>query len=153
MRVIAVGQRPPAWVESGFDDYARRLPRELALILKEIPVASRRALPIERARRQEGERICAELAARDWVVALDVEGRMQTTSGLAERLGHWMEQGRDVAFLIGGPDGLDPICTARADERLSLSALTFPHGLVRVMLAEQLYRAWTVRAGHPYHRA
>ncbi|MEN9806052.1 MAG: hypothetical protein RL756_560 [Pseudomonadota bacterium] len=153
MRVIAVGQRPPAWVEAGFDDYARRLPRELSLRLIEIPVASRRALPVERARRQEGERICAELTARDWVIALDVEGRVQSTAALANRLAHWLEQGRDVAFLIGGPDGLDPVCMARADERLSLSALTFPHGLVRVMLAEQVYRAWTIRSGHPYHRA
>jgi 23S rRNA (pseudouridine1915-N3)-methyltransferase len=153
MRVIAVGQRPPAWVENGFDDYARRLPRELSLKLIEIPVASRRELPIERARRQEGERICAELTPRDWVIALDVEGRTQTTTALADRLGHWMQQGRDLAFLIGGPDGLDDACLARADERLSLSALTFPHGLVRVMLVEQVYRAWTVRSGHPYHRA
>ena len=116
-------------------------------------MASRRALPVERARRQEGERICAELTARDWVIALDVEGRVQSTAALANRLAHWLEQGRDVAFLIGGPDGLDPVCMARADERLSLSALTFPHGLVRVMLAEQVYRAWTIRSGHPYHRA
>lgn len=153
MRVIAVGQRPPAWVEAGFDDYARRLPREFSLKLIEIPVASRRALPVERARRQEGERISAELTARDWVIALDVEGRVQSTAALSDRLGHWLEQGRDVAFLIGGPDGLDPLCMERANERLSLSALTFPHGLVRVMLAEQLYRAWTIRSGHPYHRA
>jgi len=87
------------------------------------------------------------------VVALDVEGRVIATAGLADRLEGWQMQGRDVAFLIGGPDGLDPVCLERADERLSLSALTFPHGLVRVMLAEQLYRAWTLRSGHPYHRA
>lgn len=152
-RIVAVGQRPPDWVAAGFADYARRMPRELTLTLTEIPVASRRQLPVERARRLEGERMLGELSGRDWVVALDVEGRAVATEDLANRLGSWQMQGRDVAFLIGGPDGLDPACLARADERLSLSALTFPHGLVRIMLAEQLYRAWTLRSGHPYHRA
>jgi len=152
-RIIAVGQRPPEWVTAGFADYVRRLPREYALKLTEIPVASRKQLPVERARRQEGEGILEQLAPRDWVVALDIEGRVIATAGLADRLEGWQMQGRDVAFLIGGPDGLDPVCLERADERLSLSALTFPHGLVRVMLAEQLYRAWTLHSGHPYHRA
>jgi 23S rRNA (pseudouridine1915-N3)-methyltransferase len=152
-RILAVGQKPPEWVVAGFTDYARRLPRELALKLVEIPVAPRRQLPVERARRQEGERILEQLSARDWVVALDVGGGVVTTESLADKLAAWQQQGRDVAFLIGGPDGLDPACLERADERLSLSALTFPHGLVRVMLAEQLYRAWTLHSGHPYHRA
>jgi 23S rRNA (pseudouridine1915-N3)-methyltransferase len=153
LRILAVGQRPPEWVNAGFGDYARRLPRELTLGLTEIPVAPRRQLPVERARRQEGERMLAEIAPRDWVVALDVTGRSLDTEGLATKLAGWQMQGRDVTFLIGGPDGLDPACLERADERLSLSALTFPHGLVRVMLAEQLYRAWTLHSGHPYHRA
>jgi 23S rRNA (pseudouridine1915-N3)-methyltransferase len=153
LRIVAVGQRPPDWVAAGFADYARRMPRELTVTLTEIPVASRRQLPVERARRLEGERILGELSGRDWVVALDVGGRVVATGDLASRLGNWQMQGRDVAFLIGGPDGLDPACLARADERLSLSALTFPHGLVRIMLAEQLYRAWTLHSGHPYHRA
>jgi len=153
LRIVAVGQRPPDWVVAGFADYARRLPRELTLTLTEIPVASRRQSPVERARRLEGERILGELGSRDWVVALDVDGKAIATADLAARLGSWQMQGRDVACLIGGPDGLDPACLARADERLSLSALTFPHGLVRIMLAEQLYRAWTLRSGHPYHRA
>ena len=152
-RIIAVGQRPPDWVVAGFADYARRLPREVALRLSEIPVAPRKELPVARARRQEGERILGELTSRDWVVALDVEGRSITTEGLAQKVTGWQMHGRDVAFLIGGPDGLDAACLERADERLSLSALTFPHGLVRVMLAEQLYRAWTLHSGHPYHRA
>ncbi len=153
LRIVAVGQKPPDWVAAGFADYARRLPRELALTLVEIPVAPRKQLPVERARRQEGERILEQLSPRDWVVALDVGGAALPTEGLAQRLDAWQLNGRDVAFLIGGPDGLDAACVARADERLSLSALTFPHGLVRVMLAEQLYRAWTLRSGHPYHRA
>jgi 23S rRNA (pseudouridine1915-N3)-methyltransferase len=153
LRIVAVGQKPPDWVVAGFSDYARRLPRELTLRLVEIPVAPRKQLPVERARRQEGERMLEQLSPRDWVVALDVGGAVFATEGLAQRLATWQLQGRDVVFLIGGPDGLDPACLERADERFSLSALTFPHGLVRVMLAEQLYRAWTLHSGHPYHRA
>jgi 23S rRNA (pseudouridine1915-N3)-methyltransferase len=153
LRIVAVGQKPPDWVVAGFSDYARRLPRELTLRLVEIPVAPRKQLPVERARRQEGERMLEQLSPRDWVVALDVGGAVFATEGLAQRLAAWQLQGRDVVFLIGGPDGLDPACLERADERFSLSALTFPHGLVRVMLAEQLYRAWTLHSGHPYHRA
>lgn len=153
LRVLAVGQRPPDWVSEGFEDYARRLPRELTLRLAEIPVASRRELPVERARRQEGARMLADISGRDWVVALDVAGAAPDTERLAERLRQWQQNGRDIVFLIGGPDGLDAECLSRADERLSLSALTFPHGLVRVMLAEQLYRAWSLLNGHPYHRA
>ena len=153
LRIVAVGQKPPDWVVAGFSDYARRLPRELALKLVEIPVAPRKQLPVERARRHEGERMLEQLSPRDWVVALDVGGVGFATEGLAQKLAAWQLQGRDVVFLIGGPDGLDPTCLERADERFSLSALTFPHGLVRVMLAEQLYRAWTLHSGHPYHRA
>jgi 23S rRNA (pseudouridine1915-N3)-methyltransferase len=153
VRIVAVGQRPPEWVAAGFADYARRLPRELAIDLVEIPVASRKALPVARARREEGARMLEQTATRDWVVALDVTGTTITTEGLATKLANWQRGGRDLAFLVGGPDGLDPACIERADERLSLSALTFPHGLVRVMLVEQLYRAWTLHSGHPYHRA
>jgi 23S rRNA (pseudouridine1915-N3)-methyltransferase len=153
LRIVAVGQRPPEWVAAGFAEYARRLPRELAIELIEIPVASRKALPVARARREEGARMLEHLTTRDWVVALDVTGKTTTTDGLATKLASWQQHGRDLAFLIGGPDGLDPACMQRADERLSLSALTFPHGLVRVMLVEQLYRAWTLHSGHPYHRA
>ena len=153
VRIVAVGQRPPEWVAAGFADYARRFPREFAPALVEIPVASRKALPVARARHEEGARMLEQTVIRDWVVALDVTGATTTTEGLATKLANWQRQGRDLAFLIGGPDGLDPACMERADERLSLSALTFPHGLVRVMLAEQLYRAWTLHSGHPYHRA
>jgi 23S rRNA (pseudouridine1915-N3)-methyltransferase len=153
LRIVAVGQRPPQWVAAGFAEYARRLPRELAIELVEIPVASRKAQPVARARREEGARMLEHAATRDWVVALDVSGATTTTEKLATKLSDWQREGRDIAFLIGGPDGLDAACIERADERLSLSALTFPHGLVRVMLVEQLYRAWTLHSGHPYHRA
>lgn len=153
LRIVAAGQRLPAWVDAGYQEYARRMPREFALRLCEIPIASRKALPVDRARREEGERMLQQIDAAERVVALAVDGIVVTTEELAQRLGRWERDGRDVVFLIGGPDGLDEACLKRADERVSLSALTFPHGLVRVMLAEQLYRAWTLRAGHPYHRA
>ncbi|MBX3708022.1 MAG: 23S rRNA (pseudouridine(1915)-N(3))-methyltransferase RlmH [Pseudomonadales bacterium] len=153
LRIVAAGQRLPAWVDAGYQEYARRMPREFALRLSEIPIAPRKALPVDRARREEGERMLQQIDAAERVVALAVDGIVVTTEELAQRLGRWERDGRDVVFLIGGPDGLDEACLERADERVSLSALTFPHGLVRVMLAEQLYRAWTLRAGHPYHRA
>lgn len=153
LRILAVGSKLPDWVAEGYADYARRLPREFQLSLIEVPVISRKQQPVERARHQEGTRLLELLTGRDWVVALDVLGKALTTEELAEQLGSWQMRGRDVAFLIGGPDGLDPDCLARADQRVSLSALTFPHGLVRVMLVEQIYRAWTLRTGHPYHRA
>lgn len=153
IRLIAVGQRPPAWVADGFSDYARRLPREMPLMLVEVAPATRRNLPAERARQLEAERLLAQVGDKDRVIALDVKGRTLSTETLARKLDDWRMDGNDLAFLIGGADGLDARCLDRADERLSLSALTFPHALVRVIVAEQLYRAWTVLTGHPYHRA
>ena len=151
LRLVAVGTRPPAWVSAGFETYARRLPREMPLELVEVPSAARRNVPSARVREAEGARLLAQTGARDWVVALDERGRARTTPELSGRLDDWRMQGRDVAFLIGGADGLDAACLERADETLSLSAMTLPHALVRVFLAEQLYRAWTVLSGHPYH--
>lgn len=151
LRLVAIGSRPPAWVSAGFEAYARRLPREMPLELVEIASVARRNLPAARVREAEGARLLAQTGSRDWVVALDERGRARTTTELAERLDDWRMQGRDVAFLIGGADGLDAACLERADETLSLSPMTMPHALVRVLLAEQLYRAWTVLSGHPYH--
>ncbi|MEZ5560870.1 MAG: 23S rRNA (pseudouridine(1915)-N(3))-methyltransferase RlmH [Pseudomonadales bacterium] len=152
IRLLAVAARPPGWVVEGFTDYARRLPRELPLELVEIaPVARKNAAP-DRAMAAEGQRILNKIGSDDWVVALDVRGESCSTEQLARKLESWRMQGRNVAILIGGADGLDPACLARADERLSLSAMTLPHALVRVVIAEQLYRAWSVLAGHPYHR-
>jgi len=153
IRLIAVGQRPPAWVSEGFQDYARRLPREMPLVLVEVAPAARRNLPAERARRQEAERLLGHLGQKDHVIALDVKGREWSTEILAGKLDGWRMQGNDLALLVGGADGLDELCLQRAHERLSLSALTFPHALVRVIVAEQIYRAWTLLTGHPYHRA
>ncbi len=156
MRVllVAAGTRMPAWVDAGYADYAGRIGPELRLELTEIAVTRRgRNADVARARAEEGRRMLAALDPRMFVVALDVGGRELDTAGLADWLQARMRDGRDIALLIGGPDGLDPACVARADFRWSLSALTFPHGLVRVMVAEQLYRAQSLLKGHPYHRA
>ncbi len=152
IRLIAVGNRPPEWVSAGFQDYARRLPREMPLELVEVLPAARKNLSAQRGREIEAERLLAHVGSRDWLVALDERGRTWSTVELAESLEDWRMQGQDVTFLIGGADGLEDACRARADRVLSLSALTLPHALVRVILAEQLYRAWTIITGHPYHR-
>jgi 23S rRNA (pseudouridine1915-N3)-methyltransferase len=154
IRLIAVGNRMPGWVTEGYGEYARRMPRECALSLIEIPLGqrARTASPLA-AIQQEGRRMLAALNPAQNVVALDVDGRSWSTQQLAERLQGWLQDGRDLALLVGGPDGLAADCLQRAEMRWSLSPLTLPHALVRVVVAEQLYRAWTVLSGHPYHRA
>jgi 23S rRNA (pseudouridine1915-N3)-methyltransferase len=152
IRLAAVGQRPPEWVVNAFTEYVRRLPREMPLELVEIPPAGRRNTSVPQVRAREAQRLLDQVTPRSWVVALDEHGTAWSTLRLAERLEDWRMQGRDVVFLVGGADGLDPACLERADEVVSLSAMTLPHALVRVLLAEQLYRAWTVLSGHPYHR-
>jgi 23S rRNA (pseudouridine1915-N3)-methyltransferase len=153
LKLIAAGTRMPSWVNEGFADYATRLPRECRLELTEIPLSRfRRSGDVARAVRDEGERMLAALSGPDHVVALDVAGKPSDTAGVADLLDGWLHGGRDVAFLVGGPDGLAPDCIGRSRLRWSLSPLTLPHGLVRVLLAEQLYRAWTILQGHPYHR-
>ncbi|MDX1594381.1 MAG: 23S rRNA (pseudouridine(1915)-N(3))-methyltransferase RlmH [Gammaproteobacteria bacterium] len=154
IRLIAIGQKMPPWVAAGWETFAGRLPRECALELVELPAGrrgGRKGDPI-RARREEGERIAGAVADGTRVVALEVGGRSWDTPGLARRLEAWRADGRDVALLVGGPDGLDPRCLERAEERWSLSPLTFPHMLVRVIVAEQIYRAWSLLNNHPYHR-
>ncbi len=151
-RLIAVGARQPGWVRDGFEEYARRLPPPFALELVEIPLVSRAGSSPERAVEREGERVLAAIPRGARVVALDERGTPWRSTELALRVGEWQDSWREVALLIGGPDGHAPLVQARADERWSLSALTLPHGLARVLVAEQLYRAWSLRAGHPYHR-
>lgn len=152
--VASVGQRMPSWVCDGWEEYARRMPRELSLELREVPLGRRgRNADIPRLRREEGAALLSSAGSGARVVALDRGGRAWTTERLARRLEAWMGEGRDCAFLIGGPDGLDPACLEAADEAWSLGPLTLPHPLVRVVLAEQLYRAWTILRNHPYHRA
>lgn len=152
VRLLAVGTRMPAWVDAGFQDYARRLPPEWAFALKEIPLARRPSDP-DRGKADEGERLLTALTGDIRVIALDERGSAWCTGELAAKLETWMQSGQDIAFMIGGPDGLASACIERADERWSLSALTFPHALVRVLVAEQLYRASTILRNHPYHRA
>lgn len=153
LRILAVGTRMPDWVEQGVEEYRKRLPRDFALELIEIPPGPRqKSADPARAIAVEGERILARLRDDEHVVALEVTGRAWSTPQLARELDEWRHAGRDVALLIGGPDGLDPRCLARARSHWSLSKLTLPHPLVRILLTEQLYRAWTLLVGHPYHR-
>ena len=153
IHLIAVGTRMPHWVRSGYDEYARRLPRECCLKLVEIPLSKRRKTQSAgKNRQEEGRAMLAAIPEQATVIALDVQGKAWSTESLATRLQEWLQSGRDIALLVGGPDGLADECLSRADLRWSLSALTLPHALVRVLLAEQLYRAWTVLQGHPYHR-
>lgn len=154
LRLLAAGTRMPGWVAAGFAEYAGRLPHECALSLTEIPLARRtKTLAPDAAIAAEGERMLAKIRRDDFVVALDVGGTAVTTEALVRRFGDWLQDGRDRVFLVGGPDGLAPDCLKRADWRWSLSPLTLPHGLVRVVVAEALYRAWSLLQGHPYHRA
>ena len=152
--MICVGQKMPDWVSQGYADYARRMPAELALELTEIPMAHRGKNPdIARLMQKEGEALLAAAGPRDRVVAMEVGGRAWSTEQLAGQLENWQQDGRDVSFLVGGPDGLPASCRDRADQLWSLSPLTLPHPLVRILLAEQLYRAWSITRNHPYHRA
>jgi 23S rRNA (pseudouridine1915-N3)-methyltransferase len=153
IRLIAVGTRMSAWVDAAVADYSRRLRGAAALELLEVPLARRGdGADAARAVAAEGGRILALLAAREYAVALDERGRSFTTLEFSDWLGARRHSGEPLSFIIGGPDGLDAAVLARVQLRWSLSALTFPHALVRVLLAEQLYRAATLLAGHPYHR-
>ena len=153
IHLLAVGRRMPGWVESGYGEYAKRLPPECALHLVEIEPGHRgKGASTEVARRAERERMLAALPRGAQVIALDERGRAWSTAQLAGKLADWMGDGRDLALLVGGPEGLADACLEHAEGLWSLSPLTFPHPLVRVILAEQLYRAWSILRGHPYHR-
>ena len=151
--LVAIGQRLPAWAEAAYDGYAKRFPPELRLELKPVKAEPRGSRTPARAMAAEAERIEAALPRGVRRIALDEHGSRVTTLQLAARLQAWQADGRDAALLIGGPDGLAPALKASADETLRLSDLTLPHAFVRVLVAEALYRAWTVTTGHPYHRA
>jgi 23S rRNA (pseudouridine1915-N3)-methyltransferase len=154
IRLIAAGTRLPAWVNDGYSDYSGRLGPEVRLELREIAVAHRsKNASIDRVRGDEGRRMLEAVNPGMYVGVLDVGGRALSSEQLAKWLAQRLADGRDVALMIGGPDGLDPGCLRRAEFRWSLSALTFPHALVRLLVAEQLYRASSILKNHPYHRA
>ena len=151
--IVAVGQRMPAWVNAGFDDYAKRMPPEMRIELREVkPEPRSGARSAATAMGIEAERIRAVLPKRTRILALDERGADLTSVQLAQQINLWRGAGEDVALLIGGADGLDPALKSEAQSLLRLSSLTLPHGMVRVLLAEQLYRAWSICQNHPYHR-
>ena len=153
IRLIVVGKKMPDWVQTGYQEYARRLPREISLEIIEIPLNHRgKNADLPRLLQKEGLSILSVIKDTDYVVSLDVTGNKWSTSELSKQLLKWQNLGTDISLIVGGPDGLSPECVARAQQSWSLSNLTFPHPMVRVILAEALYRAWSINAGHPYHR-
>ena len=153
IRLIAVGTRMPAWVEQGVAEYRKRLPAEMKWEVKEIPLAPRgKNTDLNRAVNLEGEKMLSALSESDHVVALEVGGKPWSTPQLADQLRDWLGSGQHLSLLVGGPDGLAATCQTRARQSWSLSPLTLPHPLVRVVVVEQLYRAWSILQHHPYHR-
>ena len=154
LTLLSASNRQPAWIDEGAAEYAQRLRGRCTLDVKTLPLARRTpTTPAERAIQDEGERMLAVLPQGAHVVALLENGKPWSTKELAAKLDGWMQAGAPVVLLVGGPDGLSADCVARASERWSLSNLTLPHGLVRVIVAEALYRAWSLLENHPYHRA
>ena len=153
LRVIAVGQRMPHWVDEGVDEFSRRMPPELRIEWRAIKAEARNAGgSAQQWKDREAQRILEALPGQARLVLLDERGKDVDSAGLAAHLARWQEEARPVAIVIGGPDGVNDQIRTRADACLRLSSLTLPHALVRVVLAEQLYRAWSILAGHPYHR-
>lgn len=150
--IVAVGQRVPDWAQTAWDDYAKRFPFELKVELKAVKTEPRASKALDTLLAAERSRIEAAIPKGFRVVALDERGTTLTTMALAQKLENWQLSGDDVALVIGGPDGLDPAFRQAAHERIRLSDLTLPHAMVRVLLVEQLYRAWSINANHPYHR-
>ncbi len=154
IRLLAVGDRQPAWVNDAYAIYAERFPREWKFRLDTIPTVRRSKNDKSRqAMEAEGEQVLAKLQDAEQVVLLDERGKALSSSGLASKLADWQRDGRDLCLVIGGPDGVSDACRRRADFTWSLSSMTLPHGLARVLVAEALYRAWSMNSGHPYHRA
>lgn len=153
IRLLAVGTKVPDWINAGFSEYARRLPRECRLELVEIPLVKRsKASSIDLIRTREGKKMLSLITNKTHVVALDIGGNHWSTEELASKMNGWIHAAASVSLLIGGPDGLSDECRQRAAQQWSLSKLTLPHLLVRVIVAEQIYRAWSLMRGHPYHR-
>lgn len=153
IRLLAVGQKMPDWVTTGYLDYAKRLTDDVRLELVEIPAAKRsKNSEVDKMKQQEGEALLAAINTNERVIALEVGGKEHSTQALSQQMNDWLQGGKNICLLVGGPDGLSTDVIKRADALWSLSPLTLPHPLVRILLAEQLYRAWTLLKGHPYHR-
>ncbi len=153
LHIIAMGDRMPAWVQQGYQEYAKRLGSELQLQLHELTPEKRgKNVDVNRILQKEGERMLQVIPTNCDVIALDREGQMLSTESLADKLRQWLGAGRDQAWLIGGPEGMSTVCLQRAQLRLSFSPMTFPHPLVRIILAEQIYRAYSILKNHPYHK-
>lgn len=143
----------PGWVNTGTEEYAGRMPPQCQLLIREIAAEKRtKNSDLNRIRQSEGEKLLAAIPDGNLVITLDVKGKPWSTEQLAQQLDSWMMSGRDVSLLVGGPEGLSPACLQRAEHSWSLSPLTFPHPLVRIVVAEQLFRAWSILTNHPYHR-
>lgn len=153
IRLFCVTHKTPAWVKEGYEEYAKRIPPAYSIELVEIPAEKRTPTAnTKRLMEREGEKILGMIKQDELVVALNIKGEKWSTEKLAQQLAEWHQDGRNIALLIGGPEGLAPACLERANVHWSLSPMTFPHFLVKVILAEQLYRAYTILTGHPYHR-
>lgn len=153
INLIAIGNKMPNWVETGFKEYQKRLPTDYQLNLIEIPAIHRpKNADTKRIQKNEGEKLLIKVPTSNKIIALDEHGKQFTTTALAQKLKAYHDDNRSISLLIGGAEGLSPECLQQAEEKWSLSSLTFPHPLVRIIIAEQLYRAWSVIAGHPYHR-
>lgn len=151
--LIAIGDKMPSWVVTAYQDYASRLPKECSLILKALPAKKRsKNSDLARIKRDEAQALLNAVPKNTRLCALDVQGAAWDTPALSTKLADWLQDGRDMAFLVGGPEGLTPEVLKQCELRWSLSALTFPHPLVRVILAEQIFRAWSLLNNHPYHR-
>lgn len=153
IRVVAVGQKMPTWVDQGYTEYSRRLNQDCRLELCELAASKRtKNSDLEKIREEEGDKILGAIGKNHRVIALEVKGKPWSTEQLADQMRSWLQGGQDVSLLIGGPEGMSQRCRDRADQLWSLSPLTLPHPLVRVLIAEQLYRAWSITKNHPYHR-
>jgi len=153
IRLLTITHKSPAWIQEGYEDYAKRLPPSCALELIEIPAEKRTAnADLKRIMEREGEKMLAAIKPQHHVIALDKGGKSWTSEQLSSQLSVWLQSGENIDLLVGGPEGISPACLARARETWSLSALTFPHLLVRLIVAEQVYRAWSILQNSPYHR-
>tara|TARA_R110000868_G_scaffold103831_4_gene285718 strand:- start:403 stop:870 length:468 start_codon:yes stop_codon:yes gene_type:complete len=153
IRLLTITHKSPAWIQQGYEDYAKRLPHSCALELVEIPAEKRTAnADLKRIMEREGEKMRAAIKPGNHIIALDKDGKSWTSEELSDQLGQWLQSGKNIDLLVGGPEGISPACLKLAHERWSLSALTFPHIIVKLILSEQIYRAYSILQNSPYHR-